>query len=833
MSADHRIDRPAQVDSDSWDLLSEWAAAWQHADASERDRLRAAIERRRPDLLPELDAMSAAADRLDGFLETPAVVVAAASLAQDESPLPRGTMVGPYRVIDFIARGGMGDVYRATDTRLGRDVAVKMLAATKTSDPQRVARFMHEARVTASLDHPNIVRVFDVGRTEDGAYLVAELLEGETLRQVIERGPLAIDEILRIGGDIARGLGAAHAAGLVHRDLKPENVFVTHAGATRILDFGIAKLAQDEQVRDGFSTLTGVVLGTAGYLAPEQIRGADVDPRADLFALGAVLFEMLTGARAFAREHVVETLHAILHDHPPDLLAARADAPPGLAGIVSRLLEKDAEARFQSSAEVLAALSNVTAATAAQATTAASAPRVTLAVMPFRTIPAGAGNDFLDVGLADVFISRLSQLSGVRVLPLTATERLREQDPRRAARQLGANRALVMTLQRDSGLVRASVHLLSVIDEHTVWTTTVDTDAASIFSIQDIIVTRLIEELAPQLAATSRARLAKPGTRHNAAFEAYLRGRVHVARPTSGDLQQAVDCFHEALRLDDSYADAWAGLGSAYKRQPVVTGAAADAFCRAREAATRALRLDPDHAEAHSVLGTVAFWYEWDFAGAERHFRRSLELQPSAPDTQVFLAHLYSNLGRADEAIEEIRRARALDPEWTVPRALEGQFLYMARRFDQSLAHLDAARAIARGHTPARLFRIWTLAAVGRYEEALHDSERMLTAGARPDPLFGPLEMKGVALAHLGRCAEAEAVLEELRARQRNRALVLHALSRDDEALAEVARAIEARDVAVTFLGVDPRWDALRRHPSFISMLARVGLLEASNRLPH
>lgn len=281
----------------------------------------------------------------------------------------------------------------------------------------------------------------------------------------------------------------------MHRDLKPENVFLTRAGATRILDFGIAKLAHDEQARDGFSTLTGVVLGTAGYLAPEQIRATAVDARADLFALGAVLFEMLTGTRPFAREHIVETMHAILHDSPPDMLAGRPDVPPALAGVVARLLEKAPDARFRSSTDLLAALSNVPSLPAVRAHDShhlvdgvsvadPSTRGITLAVMPFRTIPAGTGNDFLEVGLADVFISRLSQLPGVRVLPLTATGRARGEDPRRGARQLGANRVLVVTLQRDSGLVRASVHLLAAVDDRTLWSTTVDTDASSVFSIQ-------------------------------------------------------------------------------------------------------------------------------------------------------------------------------------------------------------------------------------------------------------------------------------------------------------------------------------------------------------
>ena len=249
------------------------------------------------------------------------------------------------RVVSLLARGGMGDVYRATDIRLRRDVALKVLAASRTGDPRRLARFMHEATVTAAIDHPNVIHVYDVGRVDDRAYLVVELLHGETLRARIARGPLPVPEALRTAVEIARGLAAAHAAGLVHRDLKPENIFLPQEGTTKLLDFGIAKLAQDETVPEGRSTLTGVVLGTAGYLAPEQIRGEAVDARADLFSFGAVLFEMLTGARAFARDHLVDTLHAILHDEPPETLADRADVPGSLNALVHRLLEKDPEAR--------------------------------------------------------------------------------------------------------------------------------------------------------------------------------------------------------------------------------------------------------------------------------------------------------------------------------------------------------------------------------------------------------------------------------------------------------------------------------------------------------
>lgn len=859
----------------NWDVLSGWLNRWLEADPSERERLRSRLAADRPDLLSEAEALAAATGEFRGFLETPALVLAARELAHEEPLLAGGTMVGPYRVVSLLARGGMGDVYRATDVRLERDVALKVLPETRTGDPRRVERFMHEARVTASLDHPNVVRVYDVGRFDERAYLVAELLDGETLRARISRGPMPADEVLRIGVEIARGLVAAHAAGLVHRDLKPDNVFLTRAGTTKILDFGIAKLAQDETVRDGYSTLTGVVLGTTGYLSPEQIRGARIDARADLFALGVVLFEMLTGVPAFAREHVVETLHAILHDNPPGTLAEMGDVPAALFDIVMRLLEKDPERRFQSAAEVIAALEAVDAdaprragaggrrarrrvglrrsavAVAAvvavasgvvfflgrQSRAAVKRPALTLAVMPFRSIPPARENDLLELGLAEVLISRLGQLSSVRVLPLSATERVRSLEPVAAARKLGADRVLTVTLQREKDRVRAVPRLMSASGEP-IWSTTVDTDASSVFSIQDIIVTRVIEELEPKLSAGGKSRLARAGTRNNAAFEAYVRGRAYVLKPTAADLTRAKEFFEESLKIDPGYADAWAALGSAYKRMPIAAGVNPnEAFPKAKEAANRALKLDADHAEAQSVLGTVAFWYDWDYPRAERLLRRALELQPSSADSALFLGHLYANLARFDEALQEIRRARALDPGWPLARAHEGHFLFMARRYDQALEHLNDSVKVDPKFWPGHTFRMLTLLAVGRYEDALRESEAStkLRWGDRSEQA-GLSAYAGFALASMDRPADAEAVLAELRARSPRgvpygEAVVLHGLGRDEEALRRLQDAVRDRVMAVTFLGVYPIWDDLRDSSGFRHLVSQVKLLDASDRV--
>jgi eukaryotic-like serine/threonine-protein kinase len=880
--------------TERWARLSEWHNAWLAADARERERLRRRLAAEHPDLVSEADELASASAHAPGFLETSAFLLAAPGLA-DEPLLAADTMVGPYRIAAVLARGGNGDVYRATDVRLQRPVALKVLSPDTRGDgdPQRVERFVREARLTASLDHPNIVRLYDVGFFDGRPYFVAELLDGDTLRARIGRGALAIEEVLQIGTDVVRGLVAAHEAGSVHRDLKPENIFLTRQRAAKILDFGIAKLAIGDETRDGQSTLTGIVLGTAGYLAPEQIRGGEIDGRADLFALGAILFEMLTGRRPFAREHTVDTLHAILHEPPSDLLEQRPDVPSGLAAIVQRLLEKAPDARFQSAADLGAALEEI--ASQPDAGTPLRSPRITIergqragaartsrravgatvtiaalasvlavagawfyrrgpapapaatatiAILPFRSLPDSADSQLLELGLADVLISRLNQLSDIRVLPLSATERLRSADPREAGRTLGADRVLTGTLQRDRNRVRASVQLLSIAEDRAIWASTFDADATSAFSIQDAVVARVLQEIAPQLSSSDRARLVEAGTHNGEAYESYLRGRAHAAQITGADLARAAEAFRQAVTLDPGFADAWAALGAAYRRLPLVGEIEPKgAFTEAERAATRALQLAPDHPEALSVVGTVAFWYEWNYPRAEELYRRAIARQQSSAELRVFLAHLLSNLGRHDEALVEIGRARSLDPNMPIARSLEGQFLVMARRYDEALARLDATVEAAPRFLQGHVMRAYPLLALGRYDEAVRSCDIAIELEGRI-PRFGPVgprvfpsALRAYALARAGRRAEAEAALEHIRGLERQMyvravhvALVLHGLGRDDEALQELSRAVEVRDPTVTFLGVDPKWDELRTSPAFQALMSRVNLLEVSNK---
>jgi tetratricopeptide (TPR) repeat protein len=548
---------------------------------------------------------------------------------------------------------------------------------------------------------------------------------------------MPIADVVRIGIEVARGLDAAHGAGLVHRDLKPDNIFLSRSGTTKILDFGIAKLAQTDVARDGLATVTGVVLGTAGYLAPEQIRGESVDARADLFALGSVLFEMLTGARAFGREHMVETLHAILHDPTPDPGAQRDDVPGTLRALVMRLLEKPADARIQSAPEVIAALQLV------------------------------ADQKPLRPWVPRLFKSRRR--------PLSARTRRRRW---LASRQLLGLALIILGLG----------------------------------AVMTWILTR------------------GPRTSPNAqANEAYLRGRALVLRPIAEDLKKAVGFFQEAIRLDPSFPDAWAGLASAYKRMPI-TGALPprEGFPLAEEAARRALSLDPDNAEAYGALGTKAFWFDWDYPAAERLLKHAVDLQPNYADGHLFLAHLYSNIGQADLALHHIRQARDLERQWAQPRALEGQFLTMARKYSDAIAHLDAVTTVTdpnlwTGHA----FKADAMLADGRSEEAMRAHERAMAQGGHAFQ-----KAQGVLfLAATGRQREAEAALATVPLEQSYaRALGFQALGRKQEAMAELSRAIDARVVMVTFVGVDPKWDGLRGWQPFRDAARRVNLLDVSDR---
>jgi TolB-like protein/Tfp pilus assembly protein PilF len=851
-----------------WQVLSDWLSGWLEADPQARVRLRDELAANHPELVGEADRMSSSAESLTGFLDTPALVMAARELVVDAPALPPGVTVGPYRVVQLLARGGMGDVYRATDSRLGRDVALKVLSPGRTSDPRRVERFLIEARVTASLDHPNIVRVYDVGRVDEQAYLVAELLDGETLRARIVRGPIGPDEARRIALDVARGLAAAHDAGLVHRDLKPENIFLTRNGETKLLDFGIAKLTQDESVPDGASTLTGVVLGTAGYLAPEQIRGDTVDARADLFAFGAVLFEMLSGARAFVREQIVETLHAILHDPPALELEHRPGVPPALATIVWRLLEKAPAARFQSAAELIGALERADvgrtrswpvrqiarirgglrrpvwkAAAAAVVVAAVSAgvllwnswslPAInSIAVLPFHNAAEDQEIAYLSDGLTDGLIDQLSRAQVLTVMPRGTVRRFKgEIDPLMAAQALRVGAVATGAVSRHGTRIVISAELIHGATGELLWRQTFDRPKADLISVQDRIVLSIAEGLRLRLSGEEKTRLRGSGTNNPEAYELFLRGGFLLHRDAEEDDLEAQKLFLKATDLDPNFLNAHLAIASTYIRS-IDYAPPREAAAEALAALAKAAAIEPNNvavrvARAHLRLAETHGW-----TATESEYR-AVMYEPALFRTTSYhpIALFFSASGRPDEAVELVRRALVVDPGNLESRVMLGNYLQQAGLLDEALrVYADVSAEVPEDWRPLfgradvyKQRRDFTRAAAERRKAHTiaddEDAAREFT-GATTEARYARAE-RTVARAQLRQLDE----LATIRYIPPFDIARLHALAGNREkALAWLEQAEKEGGHGLMMLKVDPAWISLRTEPRFAAVVKRLGI---------
>jgi TolB-like protein/tetratricopeptide (TPR) repeat protein len=861
------------MSADRWDRLSDWHNAWLKGDSAERQRLRDELTSKSPDLIAEADALTAASLSMTGFLETPAFVLTAARLASDEAGLKAGTLVGPYRIDALIARGGMGIIYRATDTRLHRQVALKMLAPLGGQDELRVDRFLREARITASLDHPNIVSVYDVGTHDGQPFMVVEWLEGETLRDRLDRGSVAEADVRRIGIDIARGLVAANAAGLVHRDLKPENVFLTRAGVTKILDFGIAKLVPDAVPRNtGTSTLTGILVGTAGYLAPEQIQGREVDGRADLFALGSILFEMLTGQRAFACENTVDTLHAIVHDAPPDLLRNRADVSASMDTIVARLLQKSPEDRFQTAADVVWVLEQPAAETAwvrariepaktrptlrmhartwiavlaavVLAAVAAgtflwqrwSRPAITsVAVLPFANTADDPEIDYIADGLTDALIDHLSRAESLAVKARATVMRFKgEGDPRKAARALDVGAVVTGTLSRRGTLIVVSAELIHGTTGERLWGQTFDRPMTDLMHVQDSIVLAIAEGLRLRLSGDEKVRLAGSGTHSPEAYELFLKGRFLLQRDTEEDDREALTLFRQATERDPNFLDAHLAIVSTYARSVGGYASPHEAAVRADAALQKAAAIDPNNVAVRVAMAFLRFTATRDWAATERAYRAVMH-EPALFRTIQYhpIAVFFVAIGKADEAVNLVERALVVDPDNLETRVMLGNFLLQAGRLDDAL-RVYAAIGSEAPEDPRPLFGTADVykrrgdfvraAESRRRAHALDgddDAARAFT-DATTEAAYAKAEIT-VARAELGQ-------LEEL-AKERYIPPLdiarLHAqVGNREQALAGLEEAAnEGGYVGLALLKVDRAWDSVRVDPRFAAVVGRLGI---------
>jgi serine/threonine protein kinase/tetratricopeptide (TPR) repeat protein len=758
--------------------------------------------------------------------------------------LRAGQRLGPYEILAALGAGGMGEVYRARDTRLGREVAVKVLRGSLSRDPDRLRRFEQEARATGRLNHPNILTVFDIGCHEEAPYIVFELLEGSTLRERLRCSEPSLATALLWAGQIAGGLAAAHDKGIIHRDLKPENLFITTESQVKILDFGLAKLV-DHGSLDGAveelptlsgATSAGVLLGTAGYMSPEQVRGETVDPRSDIFAFGAILYELVSGRRAFSGPSAVETMHAVLKEEPPSLCLSSRPVSPALEGVVRRCLAKRPEERFQSARDLAFHLQSLVTSPSPAATDPVGSPaakRVMLVVLPFDNLSRDPEQEYFSDGLTEETIAILGEQASDRLGVIARTSAMSYKGTRKSiaeiGRELGADFAVEGSVRRRAERVRITVQLIRTTDQTHVWAQQYDRELRDFLAVQSelgrAIAGQLQERLTPGRSGPSPA--VRPT--NQAAYDAYLHGRFHLWRVTRTSLERAIAYFDEAIALDPEMAAAYAGLAQARVILPVAADEApALTFAEAERAAKRALALDPDSAEAHTALASLRFWHNWNWTACEEHARLAIARNPSTSRAHQVLGRMLTNIGRFDEAIAEIDRARQLDPFASLINMLSADFRFQARRYAEAKPLLERALEIDANFWVSHVVLARLQLVDGHCEAALASAQRAAElSGGHSEPI----SLIGYTQAVMGHLQEARRVLDGLHARLSERyvpassfATVHLGMGETDEAVHWLERACDERDVRLLELAVEPKWDALRDHPGFRRVVGRIGL---------
>jgi len=753
--------------------------------------------------------------------------------------LSSGTRLGPFEILAPLGAGGMGEVYRARDSRLDRDVAVKVLPERLASDASALARFEREAKAVAALSHPNILAIHEFNRDGETRYVVMELLEGESLAERLLLGPIPWRTAAEIAMGVCEGLSAAHAKGIVHRDLKPQNLFLTREGRVKILDFGLARREPGPATQSGTAALTedgttpGTILGTVGYMSPEQVRGDPLDLRTDLFSLGCVLREMLTAQRAFRRRTAAETMAAILNEEPTDLSGSGSSFPQGLETVSARCLEKNAESRFQSARDLHFALKQVLAGVAEPSSGSSSGRRAaieSIAVLPFTNVSGDPDAEYLSDGIAESIIHSLSKLPGLRVMARSTISRYkgREADPQGVGRELGVRAVLAGRVFHRGDALVVKTELVDGRDGSQIWGENYNRKMSDILALEEEIAREISEKLRLKITGEEAQQLSRRATENTEAYRLYLKGRFYCEKRSEDGLRRAIELFQQAINLDPEYALAYAGVAESYDFMGFYSyRSAVDSFPKAKAAASRALAIDPSLPEARAARAVARFYYDRDWAEAEEDYRAAISANPSYANARQYYSIFLGAMGRFEEALAEVSRAEELDPLSLPSRTSRGFVLFMARRYDLAIEGLEAAREMDPAFLPIRNTLAWNYAQAGMPNRAIEEARFAVDASGRGTTFVATL---GYAYAVSGLRDEARQILRELEESGQRRnvppypiALIRLALGEADLAVELLERAVREKDWFLVLTKVDPRLDPIRSTPFFSDLLRRVG----------
>jgi serine/threonine-protein kinase len=716
----------------------------------------------------------------------------------------------------------MGVVYKAEDTKLKRTVALKFLPPVFSFNQEAKKRFINEAQAASSLQHNNICNIHDIDETKDGQiFICMDCYEGETLKKKIEQGQIKTDEAIDIVVQVATGLQKAHEKGIIHRDIKPANIFITNDGVVKILDFGLAKLSGQTMM-----TKMGETVGTIAYMSPEQTRGELVDSRTDIWSLGVLLYEMITGELPFKSEYEQALIYSILNEEPKPVTSLRIDIPMKFAYIIKKALQKDLQKRFQGIGEFLSDLNAVKK----NGESEAKEVLPSIAVLPFVNMSPDPEDEYFSDGITDDIIAQLSKISELKVISRTSVMQYKgiSKNIRQIGQELDVGTVLEGSVRHAGNQVRIVAQLIDARNEGHIWADTYDKEMTQIFAVQSDVAQNIAVALKAKLSSGEKERIEKKQTENTEAYQLYLKGRFYWNKRQVDDMRTAIEYFKKAIERDPDYALAYAGLASSYIVLSQHGIPQEECYAKAQSAATRALGIDSTLAEAYATLGVIVTFHDYDWKGAEKLFIRALEFEPGNPSVHQWYSLTLSFIGRSDEALSEIKRAQELDPLSLIINVNLGRVLYTMGQYDSAIEQYKNTLALDQNFPWAHLFLASVYAVQRRFDKALTEYEKVRSlVGSSPLALT----YLGCMYARTGRRNDGLQVLEELlqMAQQGNAvssgiAFLYYELGEKEKAFEWLEKVHQCRESYLLFLVTDPLWDDLRTDPRCIALLKKMGL---------